>query len=82
MAMKVGDLVTVKSMYTFNKMNTVIGGVTGDNWKLNMGIVTTVFETDDHRHFAEVEWFVWDSEGAGEPEVLMLCNHLEILSEA
>jgi len=79
--MKVGDLVTVKSMYTFNKMNTVIGGVTTDNWQLNMGIVMTVFETDDHRKFAEVEWLIWDKEGAGEPEGLMLCNHLEILAE-
>ena len=72
--MKVGDLVTVKSMYTFNKMNTVIGGVTTDNWQLNMGIVMTVFETDDHRKFAEVEWLIWDKEGAGEPEGLMLCK--------
>jgi len=79
--MKVGDLVTVKSMYTFNKMNTVIGGVITDNWQLNMGIVMTVFETDDHRKFAEVEWLIWDKEGAGEPEGLMLCNHLEILAE-
>lgn len=79
--MKVGDLVTVKSMYTFNKMNTVIGGVATDNWQLNMGIVMTVFETDDHRKFAEVEWLIWDKEGAGEPEGLMLCNHLEILAE-
>ena len=79
--MKVGDLVTVKSMYTFNKMNTVIGGGTTDNWQLNMGIVMTVFETDDHRKFAEVEWLIWDKEGAGEPEGLMLCNHLEILAE-
>lgn len=79
--MKVGDLVTVRSMYTFNKMNTVIGGVTTDNWQLNMGIVVTVFETDDYRKFAEVEWLIWDKEGAGEPEGLMLCNHLEILAE-
>lgn len=79
--MKVGDLVTVKSMYTFNKMNTVIGGVTTDNWQLNMGIVVTVFQTDDQRDFAEVEWLIWDKEGAGEPEGLMLCNHLEILAE-
>tara|TARA_R100000808_G_scaffold24100_1_gene54680 strand:- start:210 stop:401 length:192 start_codon:yes stop_codon:yes gene_type:complete len=62
-------------------MNTVIGGVTTDNWQLNMGIVMTVFETDDHRKFAEVEWLIWDKEGAGEPEGLMLCNHLEILAE-
>jgi len=79
--MKTGDLVTVRSMYTFNKMNTVIGGVDENNWKLNMGIVMTVFETDDKRQFAEVEWLIWDSEGAGEPENLMLCNHLQILSE-
>ena len=79
--MKTGDLVTVRSMYTFNKINAVIGGTTTDNWKLNMGIVMTVFETDDKRKFAEVEWLIWDSEGAGEPESLMLCNHLQILSE-
>ena len=79
--MKTGDLVTVRSMYTFNKMNTVIGGVNENNWKLNMGIIMTVFETDDKRQFAEVEWLIWDSEGAGEPEKLMLCNHLQILSE-
>ena len=63
--MKIGDLVTVRSMYTFNKMNTVIGGVNENNWKLNMGIIMTVFETDDKRQF----------------EKLMLCNHLQILSE-
>ena len=80
--MKTGDLVTVRSTYTFNKMNTVIGGAPSDNWKLNMGIVMTVFETDDKRKFAEVAWLHWDSAGSGEPESLMLCNHLQILSEA
>tara|TARA_R100000808_G_scaffold423_1_gene2302 strand:- start:5948 stop:6190 length:243 start_codon:yes stop_codon:yes gene_type:complete len=79
--MKRGDLVTVKSMYTFNKINTVVGGIPDDNWKLNMGIVMTVFETDDNRRFAEIEWVIWDREGSGEPDALMLCNHLQILSE-
>jgi len=79
--MKTGDLVTVKSMYTFNKINTVIGGVVTDNWKLNLGIVLVVFKTDDNRKFAEIEWLIWDKEGSGEPDQLMLCNHLEILAE-
>jgi hypothetical protein len=79
--MKVGDLVTVKSMYTFNRINTVIGGVNTDNWKLNLGIVMTVFKADDDRKFAEVEWLLWNSEESGEPDTLMLCNHLEILAE-
>lgn len=80
--MKRGDLVTIRSMYTFNKINTVIGGIPDDNWKLNMGIIISVFETEDKREFAEVEWLIWDRERSGIPDSLMLCNHLQILSES
>jgi hypothetical protein len=79
--MKTGDLVTIRSMYSYNKVNTIIGGPDIDNWKLNLGIVIVVFETDDNRKFAEVEWLIWNTEESGEPDSLMLCNHLEVLAE-